>query len=135
MQNGRGMRPGLRSHHNTWAGRLALGGYEGSCSSREHTTGALSAYEYDRNGRQFEGRSKMNDESCSTRWHELSKGGLYDKLGELNRRLSEHGFRTRFRVTIDEYGWDVIVDDGGDLELVKTVQEAEDIVEELCGSG
>ena len=78
----------------------------------------------------------MNEEESSyTCWHELSKGDLYDKLAELNRRLSEHGFRTRFRVTADKYGSDVIVDDGGGVELVKTVQEAEDIVEKLCGSG
>ena len=70
-----------------------------------------------------------------TNWHELDYADVNEKLGELNKRLQDHGLRTRFRIVRDEFGWDVIVDDGGRPEFVETVEEAENIVEELLGGG
>jgi hypothetical protein len=70
-----------------------------------------------------------------TNWHELDYANVNEKLGELNKRLQDHGLRTRFRIVRDEFGWDVIVDDGGRLEFVETVEEVEIIVEELLGGG
>ena len=55
-------------------------------------------------------------------------------LAELNERLQARGLRARFRVSADDYGWDVMVYDGGDPEIVETVEEAEEVVEELCDS-
>ena len=55
-------------------------------------------------------------------------------LAELNERLQARGLRTRFRVSANDYGWDVMVYDGGDPEIVETVEEAEEVVEELCDS-
>ena len=52
-------------------------------------------------------------------------------LAELNERLQARDLRTRFRISADDYGWDVMVYDGGDPEVVDTIEEAEDIVEEL----
>jgi len=67
-----------------------------------------------------------------TNWHEMASLDVDEKLEELNRQLGKSGFRTRFRIITDEFGWDVVVDDGGKPELVETVEEAENIVEELC---
>lgn len=74
---------------------------------------------------------REDSETEGTDWHELVDE-VDEKLGELNRQLEERGFRTRFRVARDDFGWDVIVDDGAELEIVKTVKAAEKIVEELC---
>jgi hypothetical protein len=71
----------------------------------------------------------MNTERTS--WHELADVDVGVKLDELNRRLAELSFRTRFRIVRDEYGWDIVVDDGGKPELVETVEEDEYIVGEL----
>jgi hypothetical protein len=76
-----------------------------------------------------------DDETESTDWHLLAEEEVDEKLDELNTQLEERGFRTRFRVALDEFGWDVIIDDGGELELVKTIEEAENIVESLCNGG
>lgn len=65
-----------------------------------------------------------------TSWHEF-RLDVYGKLDELNKRLEAGGFRTRFRVLRDESGYVVIVEDGGNPELVETVEEAESIVDEL----
>jgi hypothetical protein len=81
--------------------------------------------------------SRGNSGSCSlehTSWHELADDEIYAKLDELNGMLKERGYHTRFRVARDEFGWDVVVDDGGKPELVKTVEEAENIVQQLCGT-
>lgn len=67
-----------------------------------------------------------------TSWHEFGLD-VYGKLDELNGRLKERGFRTRFRIVMDESGWDVVVDDRGNREFVETAEEAETIVEELLG--
>lgn len=75
---------------------------------------------------------RFRDEPESTDWHELVDEEIVEKLNHLNVFLEERGFRTRFRIARDEFGWDVIVDDGAELEIVKTVEEAEHIVEELC---
>jgi hypothetical protein len=81
-------------------------------------------------------RSDREDsETEGTDWHSLLDDEIDEKLDELNKQLEVRGFRTRFRVARDEFGWDVIVDDGAELELVKTVEAAENIVEELCNSG
>jgi len=77
-------------------------------------------------------KKEEDSETESTDWHSLVCEEIVGKLSHLNRCLEERGFRTRFRVARDEFGWDVIVDDGGELEIVKTVEEAENIVEELC---
>jgi len=66
-----------------------------------------------------------------TNWHELADVDIGVKLDELNRRLAELTFVTRFRIVRDEFGWDVVVDDGGKPKLVETVEEAEYIVGEL----
>ena len=68
-----------------------------------------------------------------TGWHSLTSTEITERLTRLNSFLEERGFRTRFRVVRDEFGWDVIVDDGGKPDVVETVEEAECIVEELCG--
>ena len=52
-------------------------------------------------------------------------------LAELNERLQARGLQTRFRISADDFGWDVMVYDGGDPEIVDTVEEAENIVELL----
>jgi hypothetical protein len=70
-----------------------------------------------------------------TNWHDLADEDIDEILAELNEQLQDHGFRSRFRIVSDEFGWDVIVDDGAELELVKTVEAAERITEELCNSG
>jgi len=49
----------------------------------------------------------------------------------LNTRLQEAGYHARFRLVID-YGWDVIFDDNGELEIVETVGDAERIMNEFC---
>jgi hypothetical protein len=76
--------------------------------------------------------SSEDSETEATYWHELVDEEIKQKLHHLNGLLEERGFRTRFRVARDESGWDVIVDDGGGLEIVKTVEEAENIVELCC---
>jgi hypothetical protein len=82
----------------------------------------------------FVNKSEVGDDKEEgTYWHELVDDEIEAKLAELNRRLEEHVFRTRFRIVRDELGWDVFVDDGSRPELVKTVEEAETIVEELLG--
>jgi hypothetical protein len=73
-----------------------------------------------------------DSETEGTDWHSLLDDEIDEKLDELNMHLEERGFRTRFRIVRDEFGWDVIVDDGGRLEFVETVEQAENIVEELC---
>jgi hypothetical protein len=77
----------------------------------------------------------VNEEPESTDWHELVDEEIVEKLNHLNGLLEERGFRTRFRITRDEFGWDVIVDDGAEVGIVKTVEEAENIVEELSLTG
>ena len=66
-------------------------------------------------------------------WHQLAWVEVDERLEELNERLREHGFRSRFRITVDPYGWDVLFDDGGEPVIVDTVEYAERIVDELCG--
>jgi len=80
-------------------------------------------------------RDRSNEESVCTFWHQLEDEDVEAKLGELNEQLKERGFRARFKVDADEYGWNVIIDDGGEPEVVNTVEEAEDIVEGLCATG
>lgn len=75
----------------------------------------------------------VDSEPEGTGWHELVDEEVDEKLSQLNSFLEKRGFRTRFRVARDEFGWDVIVDDVGKLEFVETVEEAETIVEKLCG--
>jgi hypothetical protein len=77
----------------------------------------------------------MKEEPENTDWHELADEEIVEKLNHLNRFLEERGFRTRFRITRDEFGWDVIVNDGAEVGIVKTVEEAEKIVEELSLTG
>jgi hypothetical protein len=80
--------------------------------------------------------SRGNSGACSlehTSWHELAGDEIYAKLDQLNGTLKEGGYHTRFRIVRDEFGWDVVVDDGGKPELVKTIEQAESVVEELCG--
>lgn len=76
-----------------------------------------------------------DSETKGTDWHELVDDEVVEKLSHFNSLLEERCFRTRFRVARDEFGWDVVVDDGAELDIVKTVEEAEDIVEELCDLG
>jgi len=63
-----------------------------------------------------------------TNWHDLADEDIDEIVGELNERLQARGLRTRFRIIVDDYGWDVVVYDGGDPEVVDTVEEAENIV-------
>lgn len=65
-------------------------------------------------------------------WHDLASVDVDEKLGELNRVLERRGFRSRFRLVADHYGWDVLFDDGSEPEIVETVEDAERIVDELC---
>ena len=67
-----------------------------------------------------------------TDWHEMASRDVDEKLYELNSRLEERGFRTRFRIVTDEFGWDIVVDDGSRPELIETVEDAEEIVQQLC---
>lgn len=78
-------------------------------------------------------RKVAENSAEDTYWHELADDDIGQKLDQLNRRLQDTGYRTRFRVIRDEFGWDVILDDGGELELVETIEDAEKIVRELCG--
>ena len=80
-------------------------------------------------------RDRSDEEPERTYWNQLNDEELQAKLDELNEQLKQRRFRSRFKVDVDEYGWDVIIDDGGEPEVVNTVEEAEDIVEELCSSG
>jgi hypothetical protein len=77
----------------------------------------------------------VGGEPESTDWHELADEEIVEKLNHLNGFLEEHGFRTRFRITRDEFGWDVIVNDGAEVGIIKTVEAAENIVEELSLTG
>lgn len=38
-----------------------------------------------------------------TNWHELADEDVDEKLDKLNKRLHDHGLRTRFRI-VDEFG-------------------------------
>ncbi len=101
-----------------------------------YTSETLQMREVERQAEEYLARGKSG--SCSlehTSWHELAFDEIYAKLDELNGMLKERGYYTRFRIVRDEFGWDVIVDDGAELEIVKTVEEAENIVEELCNGG
>jgi hypothetical protein len=69
----------------------------------------------------------------NTGWHDLAGLDVDEKLDELNRFLEDRGFRSRFRLLADHYGWDVLFDDGGESQIVNTVEDAERIVQELCG--
>ena len=67
-----------------------------------------------------------------TSWDELSDEDLNDRLEDLNARLQAAGYHSHFRLAIDDYGWDVLFDDGGQLEVVKTTEDAERIMDEFC---
>jgi hypothetical protein len=98
-----------------------------------YTTKTVHMREVERQAEKYLSRGNSGSRSL---WHELADDEIDAKLDELNGRLKEHGYRTRFKVDVDEFGWDVIVDDGGGKpELVETVEEAENIVEELLGGG
>jgi hypothetical protein len=71
-------------------------------------------------------------EPQETSWHELTYQDAKERLDHLNTRLQEAGYHAKFRLVIDQ-GWDVIFDDNGELEIEETVEDAERIVEELCG--
>lgn len=75
-------------------------------------------------------RSEKID-SKETSWHELTWEDAKKRLDELNARLQEGGYHSKFRLAIDRYGWDVIFDDGGELEIVDTVEDAELIMNEF----
>jgi hypothetical protein len=66
-------------------------------------------------------------------WHDLTTVDVDEKLDDLNRFLKDRGFRSKFRLVTDRYGWDIVFDDGGTPEIVDTEEHAERIVEELCG--
>jgi len=70
-----------------------------------------------------------------TNWHELTDDEIEEELSELNGQLRQRGLRSRFEVVLDdvELDWYVVLDDGVGREIVETVEEAEEIVEELCG--
>lgn len=78
-------------------------------------------------------KKAVDSEAEGTDWHELVDEEVNEKVSQLNGFLEKRGFRTRFRIARDEFGWGVIVDDLGKLEFVETVEEAETIVEKLCG--
>ena len=79
----------------------------------------------------------VDDEEEGTYWHELMDDEIEAKLAELNGRLRQRGLRARFKVVLDdvELEWYVILDDGAGREVVGSIEEAEDIVEELCEHG
>jgi len=70
-----------------------------------------------------------------TNWHEWTDDEIEEELSELNGQLRQRGLRSRFEVVLDdvELDWYVVLDDGVGREIVETVEEAEEIVEELCG--
>jgi len=65
-------------------------------------------------------------------WHDLTYEDVKERLHQLNARLQEGGYHAQFRLVIDDYGWDVIFDDGGELEIVDAVEDAELIMNEFC---
>jgi hypothetical protein len=64
--------------------------------------------------------------------YELTYEDAKERLDQLNVRLQKGGYHSKFRLAIDDYGWDVIFDDGGELEVVDTVESAELIMNEFC---
>ena len=69
-----------------------------------------------------------------TNWHQLFDDEIDAELAKLNGQLRQRGLRSRFKVVLDdvELEWYVILDDEADQEIVETIEEAEEIVEELC---
>lgn len=97
-----------------------------------YTSETLHMREVERQAEEYLSRGNSRAHSLEhTSWHELADDEIDAKLDELNGMLKERGYRTRFRIVRDEFGWDVVVDDGGKPELVKTVEQAENVVEEL----
>jgi hypothetical protein len=74
----------------------------------------------------------VGEEKMVTSWHELTDEDLDQRLDEMNERLQAAGYRSRFKVVTDAYGWDVLFDDGGEPEIVDTVEEADEIMDEFC---
>ena len=68
----------------------------------------------------------------NTDWHSLPFYEVEKKLERFNRVL-EKGYRSRFRIVGDIYGWDVVLDDGGRVALIETVEDAERILREEFG--
>jgi hypothetical protein len=98
-----------------------------------YSTETLHMREVERQAEEYLSRGNSRAHSLKhTSWHELADDEIDAKLDELNGMLKERGYHTRFRIVRDEFGWDVVVDDRGKPELVKTVEQAERVIEELC---